>query len=159
MNVEEGKLTIDNCKITGQRQGLMVRCGEAAITDTQIVCTGEYKAKGFINARNSFTETSWGSGNEVPMAAFVVGNRSKNPEGTGYDADAVVKLTNCTITSQHAEVPAVYIWGNSENYSASLTYDAATTITNSASGTVFAGGGFATVNGRPIGEFIAELGA
>ena len=159
VNVEEGKLTIDNCKITGQRQGLMVRCGEAEITDTQIVCTGKYKAKGFINENNSYTEKSWSSGNEVPMAALVVGNRSKNPEGTGYDANAVVKLTNCTITSEHLEVPAVYIWGNSENYSASLTYDAATTITNSASGTVFAGGGVATVNGTPIGEFIAELGA
>lgn len=150
MNID-GKLTMDNCNITGQRQGVMVRSGTAEFTDcTIITTTGVYEQKGLY-----LDEEGWGSGNEVPMAALVVGNRHK----TSYLNPTNVTLTNCTITSQHAEVPTVYIWGNSENYSASLTYDAATTIANSASGTVFAGGGVATVNGRPIGEFIAELGA
>lgn len=108
-----GHLKIDNSTIKGQRQSVMVRCGTAEISNTTIITTGAG------NYKDRYLNGNWGSGNEVPMAALVIGNRGGN-----YNYAATVTLTNCTIKSENTEVPAIYIWGNAtEEIGATLTVD------------------------------------
>lgn len=113
----DGELIIDNCVITGQRQGVMVRAGTANITNTTIINKAEFKTL------NMYLDGNWGSGNEVPMAALVVGNRHTK----SYQYAANVTLENCELISNNEEVPAIYIWGNAtEANGATLTFDKAT---------------------------------
>lgn len=113
----DGELIIDNCVITGQRQGVMVRAGTANITNTTIINKAEFKTL------NMYLDGTWGSGNEVPMAALVVGNRHTK----SYQYAANVTLENCELISNNEEVPAIYIWGNAtEANGATLTFDKAT---------------------------------
>lgn len=119
MNVA-GNLTIDNCVITGQRQGVMVRTGTAKITNTTIINTGEYIDLG---SANLYLDGAWGSGNDVPMAALVVGNRGS----AAYSYATNVTVENCALISEKEEVPAIYVWGNStEEAKVTLTFDKAT---------------------------------
>lgn len=119
MNVA-GNLTIDNCVITGQRQGVMVRTGTAKITNTTIINTGEYID---LDSADLHLDGAWGSGNEVPMAALVVGNR----ENSSYSYATNVTVENCTLISEREEVPAIYVWGNpTEDAMVTLTFDKAT---------------------------------
>lgn len=119
MNVA-GNLTIDNCVITGQRQGVMVRTGTAKITNTTIINTGEYID---LDSADLHLDGAWGSGNEVPMAALVVGNRGS----AAYSYATNVTVENCALISEKEEVPAIYVWGNStEEAKVTLTFDKAT---------------------------------
>lgn len=121
MNVD-GNLTIDNCTITGQRQGVMVRTGNAKITNTTIIDTCEYYD---LDSADLHLNGNWGSGNEVPMAALVVGNRGN--AGNAYEHPTNVTVENCTLISENKEVPAMYIWGNTtEETKVVLTFDKAT---------------------------------
>lgn len=119
MNVA-GYLTIDNCVITGQRQGVMVRTGTAKITNTTIINTGEYIN---VDSPKLYLDGAWGQGNEVPMAALVVGNRGSS----SYSYVTNVTVENCTLISEREEVPAIYVWGNpTEDARVTLTFDKAT---------------------------------
>lgn len=121
MNVD-GNLTIDNCTITGQRQGVMVRTGNAKITNTTIIDTCEYYD---LDSADLHLNGNWGSGNEVPMAALVVGNRGN--AGNAYEYATNVTVENCKLISKNEEVPAMYIWGNTtEETKVVLTFDKAT---------------------------------
>ena len=105
-----GSLIIDNCEITGDRQAVMVRAGEATITNSKITATGNYSDS------NDYENTKqWGSGNEVPMAAIVVGSQT-----SAYKADAVCSITDTEISAPSAEgkeKPAVYVSSNSKTNS------------------------------------------
>lgn len=103
-----GKLEIEGCNIIGSRQGMIVRGGEAVVRNSTIVSTGKY-----TEGIGQYIDTNWGSGNEVPMAAVVVGNRS-----TSYPYLSTCMLIDCTITSQNSQVPAVYANGTEEYGSA-----------------------------------------
>lgn len=103
-----GKLEIEGCNIIGSRQGMIVRGGEAVVRNSTIVSTGKY-----TEGIGQYIDTNWGSGNEVPMAAVVVGNRS-----TSYPYLSTCMLIDCTITSQNSQVPAVYANGAEEYGSA-----------------------------------------
>lgn len=99
-----GKLEIEGCNIIGSRQGMIVRGGEAVVRNSTIVSTGKY-----TEGIGQYIDTNWGNGNEVPMAAVVVGNRS-----TSYPYLSTCRLIDCTITSQNSQVPAVYANGAEE---------------------------------------------
>ena len=103
-----GKLEIEGCNIIGSRQGMIVRGGEAVVRNSTIVSTGKY-----TEGIGQYIDTNWGSGNELPMAAGVVGNRS-----TSYPYLSTCMLIDCTITSQNSQVPAVYGNGTEEYGSA-----------------------------------------
>ena len=111
MNVP-GSLNIYGSYIIGDRQTVIVRGGDAIIEDSLIVNTGNYANK------TKYLTTNWSEGNEVPMAAIVVGNRS----ASAYEYDATCKLINSEIHSQNPDVPQVYVYGT-ENYKAILEYD------------------------------------
>ncbi len=81
-----GSLSIIDSVIEGQRQGVMVRAGDAVIENTTIKTTCEY------GNLDQYLSGSWGSGNEVPAFALVVGNNNGN-----YNADANVTLKNVTL--------------------------------------------------------------
>lgn len=103
-----GTLNIDNSTITGNRQAVVVRAGTATITDSNLVLNGTY------DKPTQYYTSNWGSGNEVPAAALVVGNQKGS-----YLADAVCTLTDSNVTTTDGYA-LVYIDGNSA-YSATLT--------------------------------------
>lgn len=84
-----GTMNIDNCKIYGGRQVLFVRCGTATVNNSTITLSSAY------NDAGKYDNKVWGSGNEVPMGAVVVGNRA---DGTAYDTPATCTLYNTTVT-------------------------------------------------------------
>ena len=65
-----GTLIMDNCTVTGDRMGVLVRAGDATITNCTITATGEY------TDNNNYETNDWKSGNEVPMAAVIVGSKN-----------------------------------------------------------------------------------
>lgn len=100
----EGKLNVDNCIITGHRQGVMVRAGEAVIKNSSIKTLGTYSNK------EQYYSSSWSSGTEVPAAALTVGNYY-TAEAKAYFADANVTLINTSLTAEN-NFPALYMDGN-----------------------------------------------
>ena len=108
-----GTLNIDNCTISGHRQGVLVRAGEANITNSSITTLGTYP-----DGATKYHNSPWQSGNEVPAAALTVGNYVAD-DATTYKADAVVKLTNTKLTAENS-FPALYVDANTA-YSANVT--------------------------------------
>lgn len=101
-----GKLKMDNCKVTGDRMGVLVRAGDATITNCEISMTGTYE-----DNNNYESSKPWGSGNEVPMAALVVGSQTE-----AYKADANCNITNTTINAPEDNAkPAIYVSSNSDS--------------------------------------------
>lgn len=110
-----GGVTAENSTFTAGRQAAIIRGGNAVFTNCVITNTG---ASTLVE---SYIDSNWDSGNNLPMAALVVGDRSNS-----YPYSAEVSLRSCELVSLKAEVPAIYIWGESEEYSATLNYDSAT---------------------------------
>lgn len=100
----EGTLNIDNCKIIGERQGVLVRAGAATISNSEITTKGTYTNK------EQYYNAAWKAGNEVPAAALTVGNYVNGEAGT-YKADATVSLENTKVTGEN-EFPAIYVDAN-----------------------------------------------
>lgn len=85
-----GTLNIDNSTITADHQAVIVRCGTANITDSNLVCTGEYPKASWAE----YDGKTWGSGNSLPTATLVVGNRSS---ANVYPYDATCTLSGTTL--------------------------------------------------------------
>ncbi len=99
-------LTIKDSELTGNRQGLVVRAGTATVEDTII----NYIPTFVPTAKQDYESKAWGSGNEVPMGAIVVGNHST---GTGYDKDRSLTIKNVTVniidgTTESKNVNLIY---------------------------------------------------
>lgn len=101
-----GTLNMDSCKVTGDRMGVLVRAGDANITNCEISMTGTYE-----DDNGYESSTPWGSGNEVPMAALVVGSQTQ-----AYKADANCNITNTTINAPEDNAkPAIYVSSNNNS--------------------------------------------
>lgn len=91
MNVP-GTLNIEDSRLEANRQGLIVRCGNATVNNSTVksnVTTDVIQQ----NSWDYYDNNKWGSGNEVPVAAVVVGNRGA--EGAiSYPYDATLTSTN-----------------------------------------------------------------
>lgn len=120
-----GNLNIEDSKIYGVQNAVMVRGGTAVIKNSTLT-TAEQIASDSVD---KFTEENWGNGNEVPYAALLVGDRNNN----AYNYSAFVTLVNTEIKSGNDEVPTVYIWQD-DNKSASLIADYDTQIKSGISG-------------------------
>ena len=126
---------MDNCKVNGYFQGMIVRGGTVNISNSTI--TNDYPSDEWLHY---FDNKEWGSGNAVNLAALTIGNKSPN----AYQYPASVTLTNTKVESL-CKYPAVYMWGNEgEGLGASLVYDDATEII----GDIIAGNDACTVNGN-----------
>ncbi|HIR30143.1 MAG TPA: hypothetical protein IAC90_05790 [Candidatus Coproplasma stercorigallinarum] len=107
-------LTIENSYIYGVQNAVMVRCGTATIKNSTL------STPNGVSLDDINLEATWSSGNEVPFGTLLVGNGTT----TSYQNAATVTVENTTITSNNAEVPAIYIWGNAtEEIGATLTVD------------------------------------
>lgn len=116
-----GTLNMDNCVVNGTRQGVLVRGGTATITNSTIKTTGEY-----ADGIGQYLNGNWGSGDEVPMAALVVGNRA-----SAYAYPATCTVTNTTIVSENSQVPAIYTYGmNTDDRKATLSIGGLDTAVN-----------------------------
>ena len=122
-----GTLNIDNCNVVGGRQGLMVRAGTANITNSNIKTTGGY------SNREQYYTSNWGSGNELPAAALIVGNYNAGA-ATAYFNNATVTLTNTKLTGEN-NFPALYVDGNA-TYKGTVTISGDNSVI---SGTVMKG--------------------
>lgn len=109
-----GNLNIEDSKIYGVQNAVMVRGGTAVIKNSTLT-TAEQIAAG---SEDKFTNENWKDGNNVPYAALLVGDRNN----TDYNYSAFVTLVNTEIKSGNDEVPTVYIWQD-DNKSASLIAD------------------------------------
>ena len=99
-----GILTIDNCTIIGHRQAVLVRGGTADIRNSTITMDADLYSG---SAANSYFDGDWKSGNEVPMGALVVGNRS-----SAYKFPASCTLTDTTVeVSETSGLCALYAYG------------------------------------------------
>lgn len=112
-----GTLDMNNCKVTGSSQAVMVRAGEASISNCALSLNG--------TATDEYNpDESWKDGTKnVPIATLVVGSQTGSE--TAYAADAVCDVTNTTIFARGEKVDgAVYVSGNKEGergFSSQLT--------------------------------------
>ena len=113
-----GKLTMDSYTVIGGRQGVLVRGGTAKISNTDIQLNATY-----IDGKDKYLDGNWGSGNEVPMAALVVGNRSN-----AYNYPTDCTLSNVTVTATSGYT-GTYVYGMSdEGREVTFNYDASTEL-------------------------------
>lgn len=113
-----GKLTMDSCTVIGGRQGVLVRGGTAKISNTDIQLNATY-----IDGKDKYLDGNWGSGNEVPMAALVVDNRSN-----AYNYPTDCTLSNVTVTATSGYT-GTYVYGMSdEGREVTFNYDASTEL-------------------------------
>lgn len=81
------KAVFNNCTFNGDRHCLMIRAGEAVLNN----CSFNYTGK-FSGSNNYLNDEAWGSGNEVPTAIMVVGNKAVG----GYKANSKLVLNGTT---------------------------------------------------------------
>ena len=106
-------LTVRGCTITGDRQALFARGGTVKIYDTDLISTGKFKGKNYL-------DTNWGAGNEAPNAALVVGNRSS---AGVYDYDVNVSIdTASSIAIQDRTNAAFEVYVSSCNDGRTTTF-------------------------------------
>ena len=123
MNVP-GVLNMKNCKVMGTRQGVFVRGGNATIEDSTITLTAVNDSS-LYGTPEQYINSNWGGGDEVPMAALVVGNRVA--ENGSYKYPATCNLRNVTVTAPEG-YKAVYTYGmntdkSSNGRAVTLVYD------------------------------------
>ena len=107
-----GTVVIEDSTLTGDRQALILRGGEGHVVRNSIlnvVGTGDI-TKEYLNG-------NWGGGNEVPLAALVVGNRSSSAYTypTSVTLDSVV-LNAPENNNANKAYFGLYVWQNSEAY-------------------------------------------
>lgn len=100
----KGSVEIENSVITGDRQALILRGGEGhKITNSTLVVTGNN------SITKEYTSGNWGSGNEVPLASLVIGNRSSS----AYDYNTSAELNNVTIDNPDiGKYYSIYVFQN-----------------------------------------------
>lgn len=96
-----GTLNIEKSTIIGSRQAVVARGGVTSIADSTITLTSPYEG----SDKNNYDTTTWGSGNNLPMAALVVGNRAD-----AYKYPATCTLSNTTVTAPDG-YKTVYTYG------------------------------------------------
>ena len=143
MNVP-GNLTIERSTIIGECNAVIVRSGTATIRNS--VLSRPYAVEG-ANESEIHMDGNWGSGNNVPLATLLLGNRAEN----AYKYPTVCRVENTTITSAAAGAKTVYLYGNqTAELGVTFTYDDATVIqpADESVEPIVYGGGYVTVNGE-----------
>lgn len=131
INIPDSLEIKDSTLQGGGRQGLIVRGGSATVENTTITTLGTYSG-------NTYLDRTWGSGNEVPLAAVVVGDRSN-----AYKYPATLTMTNVSVYA-YGNADTLYMYGDSAEYYAALTLNGG----NVTAEDVTVGGGYVTINGQ-----------
>lgn len=107
-----GTVTIENSKITGDRHGLILRGGNDdvphRIVNSTITANGITKTFDEIQSGYPYLDDNWASGNGVPQAALIIGNRSD----TAYRHNIIVELENADINGLEHSYCDIYVWEN-----------------------------------------------
>ena len=85
-------VSIEKSIIKGQRQGAIIRGGDVTISNSDIVFNNEFVTNN-PDKDNLYEEGNWGSGNETPSGALIVGNRSSS----AYQYSTNLTLKNLNI--------------------------------------------------------------
>ncbi len=102
-----GTLTVKNQSvITGTRNGITLRGGDATITDSKII-TGSFND---TSIGDKYLKENWGTDFEAPYAALLVGNRS-----TSYDYPTTCTVENSTIVNKSNSEYAFDVYVSSYN--------------------------------------------
>ena len=101
---------VENSEIVGDRQSMIVRGGNVTVKNTTITNNATYANK------TQYLSAKWGSGNEVPMAGIVVGNRhAQGVAQTAYQYKSNLTLQNVTFDVENgngSNIPDVYAYAN-----------------------------------------------
>lgn len=101
-----GTLNITNCTITGYRQAVLVRGGAATITDSKLYLGDNGSSDVYTGSdANSYDNSNWESGNNLPMGALVVGNRN-----SAYKFPASCTLSGNTTIAAPSGKNAIYLY-------------------------------------------------
>lgn len=98
-----GTLNIDNCTIKGGTQAVLIRGGDATITDSNISIDNTYTGTDY----DQYKGQNWGSGNSVPIGAIIVGNRGNT--GSAYHYPASCDISGTTVSASHDET-SLYVY-------------------------------------------------
>ncbi len=111
---------ISGSTISGQRQGIILRSAdtthEKKISNSTIISTGTktnyYDSGDYLNG-------NWGQGNEVPLAALVVGDR----DASSYPYGTTVELDNVTleVPNESSVRKGLYIYQDGDDYPVLVT--------------------------------------
>lgn len=116
-----GYLAMDNCTVSGQLQGVVVRGGTADIRNSTIVQSYPGDRSDAESMANYFESRDWGSGNMVNLAAITIGNKG----GKAYQYPSNVSISNSTVKVEgdnNELFPCVYVYANeSEGNGVSLS--------------------------------------
>ena len=117
----QGTVTIEDSMISADNQPMIARGG------THIYRNTTFDAKGTNTFDNGFLDGPWQTGNAVPMAALVIGNRVSNnsyPYGTDVTLDNVTVIAPETNDcSTPVEYYGIYIWQNKPSEKVSVIGD------------------------------------
>ena len=139
-----GELNVDNCEITGRRQAVLVRGGTANIENSKITLSDPYTG----NDAGSYDEKVWGQGNNLPMAALVVGNRVATSGAYKYPAVCTLKKTTVAAPENYRTVYVYQIEDKTNERSVRFVYDELSDV-----GTVVNGeGSVATAYGPAVAQ-------
>jgi hypothetical protein len=114
------EFTADNCVISGQNQGLLLRGGEISLVGTTVNYTAE-------TLDSSYDSKTWSTGAFVAHAALTIGNRNSG----AYQYYTRAYIAGCTFNGPRA----MYIWPNeaSEDIGVFLTLGEGNTFENGVS--------------------------
>ena len=103
-----GELNISKSTISGERQGAIVRGGNATISSSTIEAKGTKSTYNDWLGTSIYNNNNWGDGNRVPLAALVVGNASKNAykysTDVKFEGDVILKASEYRDNIYKAEV-------------------------------------------------------
>ena len=132
------KVEITGSTITGQKQGMIIRgtgADAVAITNTTISSTGDrvdatYEGSGSDKKKTNDgytdvpdeTGAKWYSGNGVPLAALVIGNKYDTTGNATYPRVTTVTLDNVTLTTpnESTEREQLYVYQPSTTYAVTV---------------------------------------
>ena len=112
-----GELNVSGSFVTADSQGMIIRGGDikATIKDTEVTITDDCSEENAAIYK-AYESKDWGSGNGVPMGAFVIGDRS-----TSYEVGlATVVLEEVTIKAPE-DVNKVYVYAQEGDTTVDLT--------------------------------------
>lgn len=100
-----GGVTIKNSTVIGGKQAMIARGGTHSFTDTKFVAEDALAA-----SDDEYLDKDWDTGNGVPCAALVVGNRNS---GNSYPYGTTVTLEGVTFEAPEG-VYEIYVYENKE---------------------------------------------
>lgn len=105
--------------LEGGRQSYIARGGSHTLENVTLINTGAYANK------TQYLDRNWGSGDEVPTAFIVAGNRS-----TAYQYPTSITLNGVTFGGDALEmdVPYIYAWQISETNTCTITVTGNVTV-------------------------------